>query len=926
MKINGSLLFDASSASEIQNLRVQKYTGSLVPVHNSGSDQGRLIFVTADGGPYLANTLYFGGAAAWLPIASGGDAAALQTEVDAIETSLGAGVNSNGTFNPGAFPIQAALNNPTSFTNAINQIAAYATSNDTLAELDDVSLTLPLSAGQVLQYNGSAWTDHTLVLADVSDVNASAAEVNSALVGITATAAELNILEGVTGTTAADISSIAGFALEGVDATEFGYLVGVTAPIQTQLNGRQAGDAGLTSLAALTGPGFVTVDATGDVFSHRTFTMPAAGIQMTFTDGTGNPVVTLADDLAALEAMAGTGYVVRTAANTYAQRTINSVDSGRIVITNGNGILSNTDIDLATVVDSGTGTFLKVTVDTYGRVTGTQSVVAGDITALVDTAYVNVEGDTMTGTLTMSGAGTHIVLPNSPTLDTHATNKAYVDAAVAGLSWKQAVKAATTGNITLAGAQTVDGVPLVSGDRVLVKNQTNPAENGIYVVADPGAWTRAVNMDQAGEFIGATVFVEAGTINDNSGWTQTESVTTVDTDPVLWVQFSGSNTYTWGIGLAASGNTINVNLGAGIAQLPSDQVGIELFDDLTGALVLTDDGTARATTSSSRLHLLLASSGGLTQDATGLYIPAAGVTNAMLVNNSITFNGDTGNSSIALGGTLIISGVGAQGVSTTSSAGTVSITVADATTASKGVASFAAADFTVTAGVVSINSIGNGQIDTPYIAFVGSDASSDNINLGESVTFAAATSHAGGTLTITGVTAGNVVNTTIREATTGALGVASFDGNHFSVTAGAVSLAATLDDLTNVSSADAATTNSLLQKSAGDWVAVAPSVVAATFALDDISDVTATHTDGHALVSNGTNWVNQKIYHLHNQGTAATTWSVTHDLGVQYCNVTIVDASNEVVIPQSITFNSTTGLTVTFNTAIAGKVVVMGVA
>ena len=58
----------------------------------------------------------------------------------------------------------------------------------------------------------------------------------------------------------------------------------------------------------------------------------------------------------------------------------------------------------------------------------------------------------------------------------------------------------------------------------------------------------------------------------------------------------------------------------------------------------------------------------------------------------------------------------------------------------------------------------------------------------------------------------------------------------------------------------------------------------------------------------------------------STTWTVAHSLGQMYCNVTVVDAGDEVVIPQSITFNSATQLTVTFNTAIAGKVVVMGIA
>jgi hypothetical protein len=94
-----------------------------------------------------------------------------------------------------------------------------------------------------------------------------------------------------------------------------------------------------------------------------------------------------------------------------------------------------------------------------------------------------------------------------------------------------------------------------------------------------------------------------------------------------------------------------------------------------------------------------------------------------------------------------------------------------------------------------------------------------------------------------------------------------------------------------------------------------------------LSDVVITSpAAGQAVVYDGTNFVNTKVYHLHTQGTAATTWSVSHQLGQKYCNVTVVDSTDNVVIPQSIVFDSTTGLTVTFNTAIQGKVIVMGIA
>lgn len=378
----------------------------------------------------------------------------------------------------------------------------------------------------------------------------------------------------------------------------------------------------------------------------------SGGSSQTITSS-GTFAFVLDEDLEALSALAGTGFITRTGAGTFAQRSITGT-AGNIVVTNGDGIAASPTIDLATVTDSGSGTFQKVTVDSYGRVTGTEAVVQGDITALVDSVYVNVAGDTMTGNLDMGNF--YITQNNPPVTDTQLANKAYVDSVAAGLSWKQAVRAASTGNLTLATTTAVDGVTLVTGDRVLVKNQTTTAENGIYEFDGTGL-VRVDDMDAAAEFAGATVFVTEGTANADTGWTQTAEVVTVGTDPVVWSQFSGSNTYTWGDGLTITGNTISVNMGAGITVLPTDEVGIDLFAPTSGALILTTDGSTTSTVTGAQLHLLLDAAGGLTQSATGLAIAAAGVTNAMLVNDSITIDVDgVGTTSVDLGGTIGIFG------------------------------------------------------------------------------------------------------------------------------------------------------------------------------------------------------------------------------------------------------------------------------
>ena len=140
-----------------------------------------------------------------------------------------------------------------------------------------------------------------------------------------------------------------------------------------------------------------------------------------------------------------------------------------------------------------------------------------------------------------------------------AATKAYVDSVAQGLNVHDAVAVATTENITLSGEQTIDGI-LTSTDRVLVKDQTDPKENGIYVSA-AGAWTRATDMDGAEEVAGSFVFVTGGTVNSNTGWVCTnepESVV-IDTDNITFSQFSDAGYIDAGTGLTKTGNLLGVD-------------------------------------------------------------------------------------------------------------------------------------------------------------------------------------------------------------------------------------------------------------------------------------------------------------------------------------------------------------------------------
>lgn len=124
---------------------------------------------------------------------------------------------------------------------------------------------------------------------------------------------------------------------------------------------------------------------------------------------------------------------------------------------------------------------------------------------------------------------------------------------------KASVVVATTANITLSGTQTIDGVSVAVGDRVLVKNQSTASQNGVYVCAS-GSWPRAVDMDDWAEFPGAHVFVEKGTAYADTGWVCTnDSGGTLGSTSVTWVQFMGTGTYTAGTGLSLGGGQFAIS-------------------------------------------------------------------------------------------------------------------------------------------------------------------------------------------------------------------------------------------------------------------------------------------------------------------------------------------------------------------------------
>lgn len=152
-----------------------------------------------------------------------------------------------------------------------------------------------------------------------------------------------------------------------------------------------------------------------------------------------------------------------------------------------------------------------------------------------------------------------------PTAAQDAATKFYVDAVAQGLAWKLAVRAATTVAGTLAtsfaNGQVIDGVTLVTNNRILLKNQATQTENGIYTVNASGAPTRAIDMDIPSEFIGAAVFVDEGTTNGDTAWVQiTAAPIVIGTSNIIFTQFAGAGTYTAGNGLSLTGTQFAVSL------------------------------------------------------------------------------------------------------------------------------------------------------------------------------------------------------------------------------------------------------------------------------------------------------------------------------------------------------------------------------
>ena len=422
-----------------------------------------------------------------------------------------------------------------------------------------------------------------------------------------------------------------------------------------------AGD-GITTAAVLT-----TVDISGVLINSTPIgaTTPSTGAFTTLSSTlgyTGNV----------------TGNVTSTGASSFSSATITG------------GTINNVPIG-ATTAQTLRGTTVTATVGFSGPLTGN---VTGNVTGnLLGNVTGNVLGDvtgnvtaasgtstfynvTINGTLDMdSGSAGTITGLATPTNNSDAANKLYVDNLVQGLDAKASCRVATTANITLSGTQTIDGVPVISGQRVLVKDQSTASENGIYVVA-VGVWLRATDADTWDELIHAFTFVEGGTVNGNNGYVCTVAPGgTLGSTAVTWVQFSGAGQITAGTGMSKSGNTLDVNT-ASASRIVVNANDIDL--------------AATAITPGTYMSLTIDAYGRATSGTNPTTLAGFGITDAYTIPQIDTLFGSTVSAatSAAAAATSATAALASQGAAATSAANAATSATSAAASATSAAASW----------------------------------------------------------------------------------------------------------------------------------------------------------------------------------------------------------------------------------------------
>jgi hypothetical protein len=444
--------------------------------------------------------------------------------------------------------------------------------------VSDVTITLPNATDTLV---GKATTDtftnksisgSTNTLSNIGNdsLTNSSVTVNGTSISLggsqTITAANPNALTIGTG--------LSGSSYDGASAVT----VAIDSTVATTSGTQTLTNKTLTS-PAVNGDGVVFEGTTADEFETTlTVVDPTADRTITLPNVTGT-VITTGDSATVTNAMLAGSIANDKLANSAItiNGTSTSLGGTRTLITDdiAEAVTSPTNLwftaeraqdAVATAISNGTQTNITIT---YNDEANSLSFNAsGGVSSIAGTTN-QITASASTGAVTLS-LPSAVTFPGSVTLNADPANpleaatKQYVDAVAEGLHIHASVIAATTSNVDLStdleAGDVIDGVTLVAGNRVLVKNQSTTSQNGIYTAVTSGAAVRATDFNEASEIQGGDfVFVTGGTANDNTGWVQVDKVTTLGTDPIVFVQFSGAGTYLAGNGLTLTGNTFSIN-------------------------------------------------------------------------------------------------------------------------------------------------------------------------------------------------------------------------------------------------------------------------------------------------------------------------------------------------------------------------------
>ena len=361
--------------------------------------------------------------------------------------------------------------------------------------------------------------------------------------------------------------------------------------------------------------------------------------------------------------------------------------TGNIVIGNGAYIGSTSDTDAIQIEADGDIVLSQdLAVTGSHTVTGTTTLngavnigdASADAIAIAGTATFTPSADfdggfTVASSQTVDMGGNQVTNVADPTQAQSAATKAYVDAVKTGLNVKDSVKLASTAALAAStyangssgvgatltananGALSLDSVAVSTSDRVLIKNQADASQNGIYTVTNTGGagaafvLTRATDADTGAEIPGGTfVFVTQGSALADNGFVFTHNGTpTIGTTDLTVAQFSGAGQIDAGAGLTKSGNTLAVQVDDSSIEINSDTLqvkasgitnamlagSIDLTAKVTGTLPVANGGTGAASLTANRLLLsngtsaisvLAAGTAGQVMTSNGASAPAFG--------------------------------------------------------------------------------------------------------------------------------------------------------------------------------------------------------------------------------------------------------------------------------------------------------------